>query len=162
MKSRRLWDLINIISSAYLDSWRNESDRQNLAEKPANFAGCRLLHTTLDQILAFSLCCCLWKLQWVTKVLRHLAVTFDFLRLGNISPHFSQNNVDFFFYFFKCTDHSTYTTLNWGARGIRELMLDANKIEQMLKYRKSSFPKSVSTTFVAHCSATAIRRASSL
>ena len=31
-------------------------------------------------------------------------------------------------------------------------MLDANKIEQKLKYRKSSFPKSVLATFVAHCS----------
>ena len=30
-------------------------------------------------------------------------------------------------------------------------MLDANKIEQLLKYRKASFPKSVSTTFLAHC-----------
>ena len=38
-----------------------------------------------------------------------------------------------------------------GGRGIRELTLDANKIEQMLKYRKASFPKSVSTAFVAHC-----------
>ena len=56
-----------------------------------------------------------------------------------------------FFYFFDCTDHSAYTTLNWGAGGIRELTLEANKIEQMRKYRKASFPKSVSTTFVAHC-----------
>ena len=56
-----------------------------------------------------------------------------------------------FFYFFDCTDHSAYTTLNWGAGGIRELTLEANKIEHMLKYRKASFPKSVSTTFVAHC-----------
>ena len=56
-----------------------------------------------------------------------------------------------FFYFVDCTDHSAYTTLNWGAGGIRELKLEANKIEQMLKYRKASFPKSVSTTFVAHC-----------
>ena len=55
-----------------------------------------------------------------------------------------------FFYFFDCTDHSAYTTLNWGAGSIRELTLQANKIEQMLKYRKASFPKSVSTTFVAH------------
>ena len=38
-----------------------------------------------------------------------------------------------------------------GAGGIRELKLDANKIEQMLKYRKASFPESVSTSFVAHC-----------
>lgn len=32
-----------------------------------------------------------------------------------------------------CTDHSAYTTLNggggWGDKGIRELMLDSNKIE---------------------------------
>ena len=39
-----------------------------------------------------------------------------------------------------------------GAGGIRELTLQANEIEQMLKYRKASFPKSVSTAFVAHCS----------
>ena len=38
-----------------------------------------------------------------------------------------------------------------GGRGIGELTLEANKIEQMLKYRKASFPKSVSATFVAHC-----------
>ena len=38
------------------------------------------------------------------------------------------------------------------AEGIRDLTLDANKIEQMLKYRKSSFAKSVSTTFVTDCS----------
>ena len=56
-----------------------------------------------------------------------------------------------FFYFLDCTDHSAYTTLYWGAGGIRELKLEANKIEQMLKYRKGPFPKSVSTTFVAHC-----------
>ena len=29
-------------------------------------------------------------------------------------------------------------------------MLDANKLEQMLKYQKASFPKSDSTTFVTH------------
>ena len=51
LKSRRLWDLINIISSAYLDSWSNESNRQKLAEKPANFAGCRLFYTTLWPIV---------------------------------------------------------------------------------------------------------------
>ena len=38
-----------------------------------------------------------------------------------------------------------------GARGIRELTIDANKIGEILKYRKASFPKSVSTSFVAHC-----------
>ena len=49
VKSRRLWDLTNIIPSTYLDSWSNESRRRNLAEKPANFAGCQLLYTTLYQ-----------------------------------------------------------------------------------------------------------------
>ena len=59
-----------------------------------------------------------------------------------------------FFYLFYCTDQSAFTTLIWGGggRGIRELTLDVNKIEQMLKNRKASFPKSVSTTFAAHCS----------
>ena len=56
------------------------------------------------------------------------------------------------FYLLDCTDHSTYATLSWGAEGIRDLTLDANKLGQMLQYRKASFPKSVSTTFVAHCS----------
>ena len=52
-----------------------------------------------------------------------------------------------------CTDHSTYAILNLGARGIRDLtLLDANKLEQMLEYRKASFPKRVSNTFVARCS----------
>ena len=36
------------------------------------------------------------------------------------------------------TDHSTYTTLNWGAGDIRELTPDAEKLEQVFKYRKAS------------------------
>ena len=56
------------------------------------------------------------------------------------------------FLFLECTVYSAYTTLNWGAGGIRDLTVDANKPERMLKYGKSSFPKSVATTFVAHCS----------
>ena len=44
-----------------------------------------------------------------------------------------------------------------GAGGIRELTLDANKIEEMLNYRKASFFKSVSTTFAAHCRLVRIR-----
>ena len=49
------------------------------------------------------------------KVLRHLAVKFDFLRLGNISPPFPQNNhVDFsiFFFFFFLLNYlnTTYNT----------------------------------------------------
>ena len=47
VKSRRLWDLVNIISLTHLYSWSNESSQQNMAEKPANFAGGRLLYTTL-------------------------------------------------------------------------------------------------------------------
>ena len=42
-------------------------------------------------------------------------------------------------------------TIELGGRGYQRInAIDANKIEQMLKYRKASFPKSVSTTFVAH------------
>ena len=39
-----------------------------------------------------------------------------------------------------------------GGGGIRGLMLAANKIQEVLQYPKVSFSKSVSTTFVAHCS----------
>ena len=35
-----------------------------------------------------------------------------------------------------------------GGRGYQRI--DARNIEQMLKYRKASFPKSVSTTLIAH------------
>lgn len=34
------------------------------------------------------------------------------------------NNVDLSCFSADCTDHSPYTTLNWGARGVREFMLD--------------------------------------
>ena len=40
--------------------------------------------------------------------------------------------------------------IDWGAGGIRELTLDANKIKPLF-YRKAAFPESVSTTFVAYC-----------
>ena len=52
VKSRWLWHLINIISSTYPVSWSNESSRRNLAEKPANFASCQLLYTTLFQLVS--------------------------------------------------------------------------------------------------------------
>ena len=70
--------------------------------------------------------------------------------LVTFSP-FPQNNVDFSI---SSTAQTTAPTQHWtgGPGGIRELTLEANKIEQMLKYRKASFPKGVSTTFVAHCS----------
>ena len=51
-------------------------------------------------------------------------------------------------------DHSSGTTMNWVAGGIRELhvTLDSNKTEQGLKFSKSDIiPKSVSTVFVTHC-----------
>ena len=90
-------------------------------------------------------------------MLRHLVIKLNFWASWS---HFSLPPKQcWFFYFFDCTDHSAYTTLNWGTGGIRELTLEANKIEQMLKYRKASFPKSVSTTFVAHCSQRASKRA---
>ena len=85
------------------------------------------------------------------KSVETLCNKIEFLSILVTFPPFPPKQC-WFFYFFNCTDHSTYTTLNWGAGGIRELTLEANKIEQLLKYRKASFPKSVSTTFVAHCS----------
>ena len=88
------------------------------------------------------------KIKWATKVLRHFAVKFDFLRLGNIPP-FPQNNVDVLFLRQHRSQH--LKTLNWGAGGIWELTLDASKIGQVLHYRKVSLSKSVSTTLVTHC-----------
>ena len=84
------------------------------------------------------------------KSVETLCNKIEFLSILVTFPPFSPKQC-LFFYFFDCTDHSAYTTLNWGAGGIRELTLEANKIEQMLKYRKASFPKSVSTALVAHC-----------
>jgi len=45
-----LWKVgcCGLISSTYLDSWSNEISQRNLAEKPANFASCRLLYATLE------------------------------------------------------------------------------------------------------------------
>ena len=39
-----------------------------------------------------------------------------------------------------------------GPANIRELTLDAGTIEQEAKYRKASFSKGVSATYVAYCS----------
>ena len=84
------------------------------------------------------------------KSVETLCNKIEFLSISVTFPPFPPKQC-WFSYFFNCTDHRAYTTLNWGAGGIRELTLEANKIEQMLKYRKASFPKSVSTAFVAHC-----------
>ena len=51
---------------------------------------------------------------------------YIFERLENIPPPFPPKQC-WFFYFFDCTDHSAYTTLNWGAGAVRELTLDAKK-----------------------------------
>ena len=83
---------------------------------------------------------------------RHLAVKFNFRASWTHFTPFPPPQTMLLFSFLDCTDHSAYTTLNWGAGGTRKSIQDADKIEQMLKYRKESFPKSVSTTFVAHCS----------
>ena len=48
--------------------------------------------------------------------------------------------------------------MNLGGGGTRELTLDANKIGQVLQYRKVSFSKSVSTTFVALTKTTAFEQ----
>ena len=84
------------------------------------------------------------------KNVETLCNKIEFLSILVTFPPFPPKQC-WFFCFFDCTDHSAYTTLNWGAGGIRELTLEVNEIEQMLKYRKASFPKSVSTAFVAHC-----------
>ena len=69
----------------------------------------------------------------------------------DIPPPLSPKTI-FIFLFLLLQRLQRLHNIELGGRGIRDLTLDANKLEQMLKYRKSSFPKSVSTTFVAYCS----------
>ena len=64
-------------------------------------------------------------LKWATKVLRHLAVKFDFLASWK---HPLANKQCGFFLFVRQHNHSVYPTLNWGAGDIRKLALEANKI----------------------------------
>ena len=62
------------VSSTYLDSRSNESSRRNLAEKSANFAGCRLLYTTLIK-WHFDTC-----INWYT-----VNLNFKFIQMQSIS-----------------------------------------------------------------------------
>ena len=87
------------------------------------------------------------------QILAKMGDKSEFLNFRASWSHFPpspQNNVDFSI---SLTAQTTAPTQHCtgGAGGIRELTLEANKIEQMLKYRKAPFLKSVSTTFVAHC-----------
>ena len=66
------------------------------------------------------------------KSVETLGSKFDFGASWLHFPPFPQKQC-WFFYIFHCTDHSAFTTLNWGAGGIGELTLDANKIEQIEK-----------------------------
>ena len=122
-------------------------------------------HLTLDVVKEFLSRSQIWSFKkcerfswnWSSHIVKEFITTMGdksvkiwFLSVLISFPPFPPKQC-WFLHFFDCTDHSTYTILNWGAVGIRELTLDATKIEQMLKYRKASFPKSVSTSFVAHC-----------
>ena len=86
------------------------------------------------------------------KSVETIGSKIQFLSVLDTFPPLPPQTMLIFFHFLDCTDNSTYTTLNRGTGAIRESMLDANKMEQVLKYRKALFPKSVSTTFVTHCS----------
>ena len=68
-------------------------------------------------------------------MLRQLAVKVDFQ--ASWTPHpplFPQNNVDFSIFQTAQTTVPTQSSLHWRAGGIRELTLDANKIEQVPQY----------------------------
>ena len=71
------------------------------------------------------------ELQWATKVLRHLALKSIFKRLGHIFPPYPQTML--IFLFLRLHRPHCLHNIELGAGGIRELMLDANKIEQVLK-----------------------------
>ena len=85
------------------------------------------------------------------KTVRQLAVKFDFRACWTHSPPPPPpNNVAFLF--LKLHRPQCLRNIELEGRGTRESTLCANKIEQVLKYRKASFPKSVSTTFFPHIS----------
>ena len=87
-------------------------------------------------------------------MLRHLAVKFDFLRLGNIPPlpPTPSTKTGLIFLFFRQRRSHNIELEGQEYKCIRELKLDANKIEQVLQCRKVSLSKSVSITSVVHCS----------
>ena len=91
-------------------------------------------------------------LQRATKVLRHLAENFDFRASWKHLTVPLPTKKMLISLFLRLHRPQRLHNIELGGRGIRELTLQANEIEQMLKYRKASFPKSVSTAFVAHCS----------
>ena len=101
---------------------------------------------------------CTWEtwpeLQWATKVSRHLVVKFNFGASWSHSPPPPPlpPKTMLILPILRLHRPQRLYNIELGAEGTRELTLDANKIEQLLKDRKASFPKSVSTTFVAHCS----------
>ena len=95
-------------------------------------------------------------LQWVTKVLRHFALKFDFLRLGNISP-LSPKTMLIFLFLRQCRSQHLQN-IKLGGRGYLRLTLDLNNIEQVLQYQKVSFSKSFSTTVVTYCSQRSVFR----
>jgi len=79
------------------------------SEPAESSSGYSSMPTIVENSEAIASLTWLWELQWATKVLRHLAIKSIFECLGRVF-------------------HNT-STLICGARGIRELMLDANKLE---------------------------------
>ena len=63
------------------------------------------------------------------KSVETLGSKIQFSSILDAFSSFPQTIMILFFYFFDCTDNSTYTTLNWVSGGIRKLMPDAHKIE---------------------------------
>jgi len=63
----------------------------------------------------------------VTKVLRHFAVKFEFRESWKRFPPFPQTML--IFLFLRLHTPECLRNIELGGRGIRELMLDANKIE---------------------------------
>ena len=75
------------------------------------------------------------KLQWATKVLR-LGSKIRFLSVFvTFSPLPPKTML--IFLFLRLRRPQRPHNIELGGRGIRELTLDANKVEKMLKYRKA-------------------------
>lgn len=103
-------------------------------------------------------CTCIFEsrevLQWGAKVLRHLAVNFDFEHVENISLFPFQTM--FIFLFLDCADYIPYTTSNWRARVLTIEVIEKSiilKVSQLFLLHISSCMY-IYTTFTCTCKIT--------
>ena len=93
-----------------------------------------------------------WKLQWATTKVTHLVIKLNcFIVWVTFFPLFPEPMLLFLFLLLHIPQHLRNIERGGGGGGgsIRELTLHPNKIKQMLKYPKASFPRSQLLLFLS-------------